>query len=575
MDTLPQELLSTILLFSTPFEFVAQWVCKRWAIVWSGIVRDARARMVRGAPFERLLPTSPSFCEWASSIHCGMVTHVTLHSVICNGDLETLLWFHAHYNSSDLSRFFLALCDRSDKSIEANDVITLHGGDFERWCLPPDRSPLNVNDLSPCAVPAARGDLHMIKVLVTMGSPLRADACFAAAVGGHLSTLRYLREHLDCPWNAMVLLGARWAGSIDIERYYRCHSDVEYNAIFRRPRETGTSSEPRFGTHGFPLKYGGELCLPPIHGESIWDAILSKRDAWKSRRKDSKLRRLIYDGVPPSRRADIWKFLLWRNSHPLDCSTPPLSEDDDSRQSQIEKDVSRTLRGHRNFSHIYNHKRDELKSILLQCTRIHPTLGYCAGMASWAAILLSVGCTEEDALWCFHQIMHQMDFFSLFGPGLTRVLSLLDHLEKLLRTHMCKLSHHLFDCLDLSPSMIATHWCILLFFDGVGSSLCSPHVSYLIWDLCMLDGHSIAFLTSALTCLKLAKELLLGITSMHRVLHILLGREHRMNQAAGPNSKDKYLWSRPCNCPLEFVKTYRKFLPKVVKYLRRSKEKTG
>ncbi len=66
---------------------------------------------------------------------------------------------------------------------------------------------------------ASQGNLEMVKYCVANECPIDESACAAAAIGGHLEVLKYLREEAKVPWDRHTANWAALTGHLHILEY--------------------------------------------------------------------------------------------------------------------------------------------------------------------------------------------------------------------------------------------------------------------------------------------------------------------------------------------------------------------
>jgi hypothetical protein len=74
-----------------------------------------------------------------------------------------------------------------------------------------------------CYWAAAGGHLEVLRYAHEQGCPWDSWTCCNAAAGGHLEVLRYAHEH-GCPWDGNTCLNAAAGGHLEVLRYAHDHS---------------------------------------------------------------------------------------------------------------------------------------------------------------------------------------------------------------------------------------------------------------------------------------------------------------------------------------------------------------
>ena len=73
-----------------------------------------------------------------------------------------------------------------------------------------------------CRAAAGGGHLEVLKYLRENGCRWDERTCHAAARGGHLEVLKYLHER-GCPWDEMTCWHAAWGGHLEMLKYARAN----------------------------------------------------------------------------------------------------------------------------------------------------------------------------------------------------------------------------------------------------------------------------------------------------------------------------------------------------------------
>jgi hypothetical protein len=137
-----------------------------------------------------------------------------------------------------------------------------------------------------------------------------------------------------------------------------------------------------------------------------WQKRVASEKAWNeyAARKPEKLKERIRLGVPDAVRGFVWKLLaaarapkgfrqrdLYRNLLLREDTDPDVD-------SQIDKDVRRTMAEHIYFRATGSRGQESLTRVLRAYALYDREIGYTQGMSHYAAVLL-LYMTEEDAFW--------------------------------------------------------------------------------------------------------------------------------------------------------------------------------
>jgi len=292
------------------------------------------------------------------------------------------------------------------------------------------------------------------------------------------------------------------------------------------------ADDPRFDEYGFRVK------LQPARSgifKSKGATETSGVTRWQRRstprqlsRRPIELKRLVRQGIPPMRRADVWLFLLraetlrcvepdeyyeFLRDHPSGIGRADAAEHRTSRQ--IDLDVSRTFPSHKVFG--TSAGRGKLRSVLLAYARRNPAVGYVQGMGFLAAVLL-LFLDEEAAFWCLCAIVERLLPESFFSPSLLGLRAELATFGALVSEKLPRLSRHLNEH-GVVPELYATRW----FIAGFATSL--PMGTVLrIWDSFFFEGIKV-FHRIGLALLKICEARLLNCGEQHHLLCVLQEEE--------------------------------------------------
>lgn len=292
--------------------------------------------------------------------------------------------------------------------------------------------------------------------------------------------------------------------------------------------------DPRFDEHGFRVKSQAKS-RPRPRADGVTGGDCNVR--WQRRsttrqlsRRPLELKWLVRQGIPATRRADVWVFLSRAETlrrvepddyftslceHPDGIGRADASEHRTARQ--INLDVSRTFPSHRVFGAPAG--RDRLRAVLLAYARRNPGVGYVQGMGFLAAVLL-LCLDEEAAFWCLSAMIERFLPYSFFSPSLLGLRAELAVFGALVDDKLPRLASHL-SAHGVVPALYATRW----FIAGFATSL--PMGTVLrIWDAFFCEGikvfHRIGF-----ALLKVCEARLLACSEQHHLLCALQEEEAR------------------------------------------------
>ncbi|XP_061570149.1 USP6 N-terminal-like protein isoform X2 [Cololabis saira] len=232
---------------------------------------------------------------------------------------------------------------------------------------------------------------------------------------------------------------------------------------------------------------------------------------WEKYKRDDKMVRRVYKGIPLKLRGEVWCLLL---------DIPKLKEDKKDLYEklkirarahspdirQIDLDVNRTYRDHIMFMTRYDVKQQALFHVLAAYSIYNTEVGYCQGMSQITALLL-IYMNEEDAFWALVRLLsgqkHAMHGF--FVPGFPKLMRFQEHHDRILKKMIPKLKQHL-DNQEVFTSLYTMKWFFQCFLDRTPFTL-----TLRIWDIYILEGERLLPAMSY-TILKLHKKHLLKLS---------------------------------------------------------------
>ncbi|KJE89651.1 gh regulated tbc protein-1 [Capsaspora owczarzaki ATCC 30864] len=181
---------------------------------------------------------------------------------------------------------------------------------------------------------------------------------------------------------------------------------------------------------------------------------------------------------------------------------------------QIKLDLDRTFPTHRMFSGSDLTGRSMMFNVLAQYAKYNPTVGYCQGMSSIAAMLL-MHLDEESTFWALVSIFERPKYLSgYYDTSLHRIQHHADVFNKILSIKFPALSTHL-ENLGIHPLMYTVPWFMCMF-----TSLPCWDTVLAIWDMLMLEGVVTIFRV-AICLMDVCKEELLAMDGVEQILPYL------------------------------------------------------
>lgn len=253
--------------------------------------------------------------------------------------------------------------------------------------------------------------------------------------------------------------------------------------------------------------------------------------SWQKKRKTSRVRTLVFRGIPANVRGRVWQCAI---GNPLNVSeelfvvlkdraakgraeylrgrdtlaladgdlgghggrAESLMENERSAHKAISLDLPRTFPElsffHAEGSHYENALRDVLEAFLY----LKPDVGYSQGMSFVAAVLL-LYMDPYDAFSCFaNMLLYKSCFLHFFRIKMPEVRCYLMVHEKFLLEEMPPLYHH-FKQHGIESDLYMINWVMSLYCRALPLDLVTR-----IWDLYVLDGD-LAIFRAALGILRL------------------------------------------------------------------------
>ncbi|KAJ8315023.1 hypothetical protein KUTeg_007173 [Tegillarca granosa] len=192
------------------------------------------------------------------------------------------------------------------------------------------------------------------------------------------------------------------------------------------------------------------------------------------------------EGVEPSIRVEVWKFLLgyyqWQSTYKTRTDERKRRVDDyfrmklqwktinaeqekrfsllKERKCLIEKDVTRTDRTHNFFEGEMNPNLQVLNDILMTYCMYNFDLGYVQGMSDLLSPILVVMENEVDAFWCFSGLMERLcTNFEMDQKGMKVQLSQIHKLMQFVDPELCNyLESH-----DSGNFYFCFRWLLIMF----------------------------------------------------------------------------------------------------------------
>ncbi|KAF4790680.1 hypothetical protein TURU_138318 [Turdus rufiventris] len=202
---------------------------------------------------------------------------------------------------------------------------------------------------------------------------------------------------------------------------------------------------------------------------NIWDKKLLNCRA-KIRCDMEDIHSTLKEGVPKSRRGEIWQFLavqhrvrhrLPNKQQPPDISYKELLKQLTAQQHAILVDLGRTFPTHPYFSTHLGAGQLSLFNLLKAYSLLDKEVGYCQGISFVAGVLL-LHMSEEQAFEMLKFLMYDLGFRKQYRPDMMSLQIQMYQLSRLLHDYHRDLYNHLEEN-EISPSLYAAPWFLTLF----------------------------------------------------------------------------------------------------------------
>lgn len=221
----------------------------------------------------------------------------------------------------------------------------------------------------------------------------------------------------------------------------------------------------------------------------------------------SKLRSMIYKGIPNHVRAGVWRCIAgtleMKQAHQGEYETlsvRPISKKD---SNQLDLDINRTNRTHFLFKERFGQGQISLFSILRAYINYDPVTGYCQGMSDLVALVMQY-VEEEEAFWFLVRFMKDPAFnmSGRFQEGFKDLKRAFYVQNKLLELHLPRLHAKLTQA-GFEPIFYAVKWYLKCFLDSL-----SFDIVLRIWDVFIFEGSDVLY-AFVISLLKFHEPMLL------------------------------------------------------------------
>ncbi|XP_053311382.1 TBC1 domain family member 4 isoform X2 [Spea bombifrons] len=201
---------------------------------------------------------------------------------------------------------------------------------------------------------------------------------------------------------------------------------------------------------------------------NLWDKKLNCRT--KIRFDLEEIYATLKEGVPKSKRGEIWQFLsvqyrlrhrLPSKQQPSEVSYSELLKQLTAQQHAILVDLGRTFPTHPYFSTQLGAGQLSLYNLLKAYSLLDQEVGYCQGISFVAGVLL-LHMSEQQAFEMLKFLMYDLGFRKQYRPDMISLQIQMYQLSRLLHDYHRDLYNHLEEN-EISPSLYAAPWFLTLF----------------------------------------------------------------------------------------------------------------
>ncbi|XP_053772281.1 TBC1 domain family member 4 isoform X2 [Desmodus rotundus] len=238
----------------------------------------------------------------------------------------------------------------------------------------------------------------------------------------------------------------------------------------------------------------------------------------------------LKEGVPKSRRGEIWQFLAlqYRLRHrlptkqqPPDVSYKELLKQLTAQQHAILVDLGRTFPTHPYFSAQLGAGQLSLFNLLKAYSLLDKEVGYCQGISFVAGVLL-LHMSEEQAFEMLKFLMYDLGFRKQYRPDMMSLQIQMYQLSRLLHDYHRDLYNHLEEN-EISPSLYAAPWFLTLFASQFPLGFVAR-----VFDIIFLQGTEVIFKV-ALSLLSSQETLIMECENFENIVEFLKNTLPDMN----------------------------------------------
>ncbi|XP_069495371.1 TBC1 domain family member 4 isoform X2 [Ambystoma mexicanum] len=261
-----------------------------------------------------------------------------------------------------------------------------------------------------------------------------------------------------------------------------------------------------------------DICQKDV--SSLWDKKLNCRN--KIRCDMEEVLATLKEGVPKSRRGEVWQFLsvqyrlrhrLSNKQSPPDISYKELLKQLTAQQHAILVDLGRTFPTHAYFSAQLGAGQLSLFNLLKAYSLLDQEVGYCQGISFVAGVLL-LHMSEEQAFEMLKFLMYDLGFRKQYRPDMVSLQIQMYQLSRLLHDYHRDLYNHLEEN-EISPSLYAAPWFLTLFASQFPLGFVAR-----VFDIIFVQGTEVIFKV-ALSLLSNHEALIMQCDSFENIVDFL------------------------------------------------------
>ncbi|XP_072266724.1 TBC1 domain family member 4 isoform X4 [Pyxicephalus adspersus] len=253
---------------------------------------------------------------------------------------------------------------------------------------------------------------------------------------------------------------------------------------------------------------------------NLWDKKLNCRT--KIRFDMEEIYATLKEGVPKSKRGEIWQFLsvqyrlrhrLPSKQQPSDTTYSDLLKQLTAQQHAILVDLGRTFPTHPYFSTQLGAGQLSLYNLLKAYSLLDQEVGYCQGISFVAGVLL-LHMSEQQAFEMLKFLMYDLGFRKQYRPDMMSLQIQMYQLSRLLHDYHRDLYNHLEDN-EISPSLYAAPWFLTLFASQFPLGFVAR-----VFDIIFVQGTEVIFKV-AICLLSNNKERIMACDNFESIVDFL------------------------------------------------------